>query len=236
MAKTEEGRAHPAPNQAHWTDTVAPYRGFRYRDLPTDGFFWGMTAMRSTWVVVASAVVALSVASCSSSPAKSSQKPVATTTTTAAVTGCANDQIQVKYGKGLAGQGYEGAVILFTNVSPITCTLSGYPVVVAEDSANVQTPLQETINGPLGGVPQGSTKIPKVTLNQDGVASASIEAPNHPSSGGGTCPRYANILVGLPGGSPVYQLTATLPYLNVNLSACDPPPQVHPIFLGEDGY
>jgi hypothetical protein len=192
--------------------------------------------MRSAWVLLGSLVIALSLASCGTA-AKNPKKAVATTTSTAVpVQACANDQIHVLYGRGLAGQGDEGAVILFTNVSPTTCTITGYPVVIAVDSANVQTPLMETINGALGGLPQGVATIPVIHLAQDASASASIEALDHPSSGAGTCPRYTNILVGLPGGSPIFQLSATLPDVGLNLSACDPPPQVHPLFPGFNGY
>jgi hypothetical protein len=193
--------------------------------------------MRSAWILLGSLVIALSLAGCSSPAAKAPKKTVRSTTSTSLpVQACANDQIHVKYGRGLAGQGDEGAVILFTNVSPVACTVSGYPVVIAVNGANTQTPLQETLNGPLGGVPQGSSAIPVIHLGQDDSASASIEAPDHPATGAGTCPRYTTILIGLPGGSPVFQLPALLPDVGLNLSACDPPPQVHPLFAGFNGY
>jgi Protein of unknown function (DUF4232) len=191
--------------------------------------------MRSAWILPGSLVIALSLASCANAD-DLGQKAAPTTTNASAPTGaCATDQIHVKYGKGLAGEGDEGAVILFTNVSPTACTMSGYPVVVAENSANLQIPLKETISGPLGGLPLGGAKIPVLRLSQDATASASIEAVAHPSSGSGTCPRYVTLLVGLPGGSPVYQLTAKLPSLGLNLSACNPPPQVHPLLAGING-
>jgi len=192
--------------------------------------------MRSTWVLLGSLVIALSLAACSNSSHSTKQTAPLTIPTTAPVQACANDQIHVKYGRGVAGQGYQGAVILFTNISPVTCTLTGYPVVVAVDSANTQTPLQETVSGPLGGVPQGSSVIPVVHLGQDDSASATIEASAHPASGRGTCPRYTTLLIGLPGGSPVFQLPATLPDVGLALSACNPPPQVHPFFAGFNGY
>jgi Protein of unknown function (DUF4232) len=195
-----------------------------------------MTAMRSSWVLLGSLVLALSLASCSSASTSNQKTAAPAVTTTAPVRACANDQMHVKYGRGLAGQGYQGAVIQFTNVSPIPCILTGYPVVVAVDSANTQTPMQQTLSGPLGGAPQGSSVIPVVHLGQDDSASAAIEAPAHPASGTGTCPRYVNLLIGLPGGSPVFQLPATLPDVGVNLSACQPPPQVHPFFPGFNGY
>jgi hypothetical protein len=191
--------------------------------------------MRSIWILLASLAVALTLAGCGNA-GTITKNSASATTTTAPIEACASDQIHVKYGRGLAGEGEEGAVILFTNISPITCTMSGYPVVVAEDSANMQTPLMQTIHGPLGGAPAGSATIPKLRLTQDATASASIEAAAHPSSGRGTCPRYVTLLVGLPGGSPVFQLSATLPDVGLNLSACDPPPQVHPLFAGFNGY
>lgn len=188
--------------------------------------------MRSSRVLIGSLLLALSLAGCSAA-AKPLRKAAPTTTSTVApVEACANDQIQVKYGRGLAGQGDEGAVIIFTNVSPITCTMTGYPVVIAVDGANNQTPLQETINGALGGVPQGQATYPVIRLTQDNSASAAIESKGHP---GENCPRYSTLLVGLPGGSPIFQLPATLPDLGLNLPACDPPPQVHPLFPGFEG-
>ncbi len=189
--------------------------------------------MRSVGILLACLVAAVSLAGCSSHPPDLA--PPLSLSTTVPPQSCANDQIHVKYGKGLAGQGQIGAVILFTNISPVPCTLSGYPVVVAVDSANTQTPLKETPTGPLGGISGGGSTIPVVRLTQDNSASATIEAVAHTSSGG-ACPTYSSILVGLPGGSPVFVLPAVLPYTGRNLSACDPPPQVHPFFPGFNGY
>jgi hypothetical protein len=157
--------------------------------------------------VVALAMAALS-ASCGRSGPTSSQ-PTATTAaqpgpptstpgtapaTSVPVAGarCQNDQVSVVPLSGGAGAGSAEEVIGFTNVTPTTCTLTGYPGVAALDGSGAQVAqARRTTGGP-------STPVTTVALAQGQTASATVSGTSIPTGTATRCPYYAPALLVTP--------------------------------------
>ncbi len=111
---------------------------------------------------------------------------------------CGNGQISVSVRDGGAGLGHQSVVLLFTNRSDATCSLTGYPGVAALNSQGSQADqAQREPNGYLGGL-ENSTTLPLVVLTSGQTASALVEATDVGVSGQ-ACPSYPALIVTPPG-------------------------------------
>ena len=112
---------------------------------------------------------------------------------------CRDDQISVSVAGGGAGLGHQDQVIAFTNQSPSTCSLSGYPGVAGLDAQGHQVVQAErTPNGYLGGLWNGATTPPTVTIAPGQTASATVEGTDNPVGAATSCPSYSALLVTPP--------------------------------------
>jgi hypothetical protein len=119
-------------------------------------------------------------------------------------------------------------VLVFTNESQATCSLSGYPGVAGLDAQGVQVvQAQRTLNGYLGGLPPGTTAPPTVSLAPGQTASAVVEGTDMPLGSATSCPSYPALLVTPPDLTDSVHLEAALP-------GCSPI-QVHPVVPGSSG-
>jgi hypothetical protein len=132
---------------------------------------------------------------------RASTTPVPTSTTAIASSAplCTNGQVGVSDSGGGAGAGHEDQVILFINDSPSTCTLTGYPG-VAGLNASGQPVVQatRTLRGYLGGLWNGATTVPRVSLSPGQTASAVVEGTDNPIGTATSCPYYDYLLVTPP--------------------------------------
>jgi hypothetical protein len=158
-------------------------------------------------------------------------KSSGTTTSTTPAGGlgaCRDGQISVSTGVGGGGVGHEDQVLLFTNSSHSACTLSGYPGVAGLDAqGNQVVQAQRTLRGYLGGLDNGATTPPTVSLSPGQVASATVEGTDVPVGSATSCPTYPALLVTPPNLTRSVQVTAGLP-------GCSPI-QIHPVVPGSSG-
>jgi hypothetical protein len=143
---------------------------------------------------------------------------------------CQETQLDVNWEPDGAGLGHVADLIVFTNISATTCTLSGYPSVRMTDpkSASVLV-ARDTLNGYLGGLSGGAVrKLPVVKLSaHGGVASSMVEGDDNPVSGVITCVYFLKASVRIPHLDPPYRFTVRFP-------GCVRP-QTHPIVNGPSG-
>lgn len=145
-----------------------------------------------------------------------------------AVPPCRDGAISVSGAGGGAGLGHEGQVILFTNDSKSTCTLSGYPGVAAlDEQGNQVVQAERTLNGYLGGLQNGATTPPTVASAPGQSASAQVEGTDVPVAPATSCPSYPALLVTPPNLTTSVRVTTGLP-------GCSPL-QIHPVVPGQTG-
>jgi hypothetical protein len=90
-------------------------------------------------------------------------------------------------------------VIGFVNVSKTTCTLTGYPEVVALDVLGKRVGhARQELSGMLGGLQNGAKTPPTVTLRPGQPASATVEGSDNPVGTARSCPWYPFLLVNPP--------------------------------------
>jgi hypothetical protein len=141
---------------------------------------------------------------------------------------CRDGQISVSDTGGSAGVGHEGQVLLFTNSSQSGCTLSGYPGVAGLDAqGNQVVQAERTLSGYLGGLENGATTPPTVSLLPGQVASATVEGTDVPVGSATSCPSYPTLLVTPPNLTVSVRVTPGLP-------GCSPI-QIHPVVPGTSG-
>ncbi|RAG84833.1 hypothetical protein DN069_14950 [Streptacidiphilus pinicola] len=141
---------------------------------------------------------------------------------------CTGSQITVGDGGGDAATGHETVVLYFTNVSGTACTLHGYPGVAGLDSAGHQAvQATRTLNGFTGGLAQGATTMPTVTVPAHGRASARLEWTDVPEGNATSCPTYHGVLVTPPGTRTSTRIASLEP------NACTF--QIHPVVPGSTG-
>lgn len=149
---------------------------------------------------------------------------------------CRDGQVAVSDSGGGAGLGHEDQVILFTNRSRSSCTLSGYPGVAGLNAQGVQAVQAErTPSGYLGGLQNGTNTPPKVSLAPGQTVSATVEGTDNPVGTATSCPYYPYLLVTPPGFTDSVRVTFT--GLDTNppgLPGCTPI-EVHPVVPGSSG-
>jgi hypothetical protein len=155
---------------------------------------------------------------CGSSVATTKQKSTSTPTTAPSTTAtstlaprtvpassvpaevaCQNGQIRVSAILYAAAAGSAAETLGFVNVSDRPCTLSGYPGVAGLNAQGGQV-IQATrlISTMLGGVQNGSTALPVVSLAPGQTASADVAGSDNPLNGATSCPYYPSLLVTAP--------------------------------------
>lgn len=149
---------------------------------------------------------------------------------------CHDGQVSVSDAGGGAGLGHQDQVILFTNQSQSTCTLSGYPGVAGLDAhGNQVVQAERTLSGYLGGLQNGATTPPTVTLNPGQTASATVEGTDNPIGSATSCPYYPALLVTPPNLTESVRVTVS--DLGTNppgLPGCSQI-EVHPVVPGSNG-
>lgn len=146
------------------------------------------------------------------------------------VAACGNDQLSVQLTMPDASAGHSSRVLLFTNTSGSSCTISGYPgAAVTDKPGQVVLDAKRSLTGYEGG----AAGVTTVTLSPGGHASGLIEWLDHPTDGqtpvGANCP-------GMDGGS----LLITPPNTTKASSFSSPTDlcadfSVHPVVAGTSG-
>lgn len=143
---------------------------------------------------------------------------------------CGNDQLSVRLTMPDASAGHRSLVLLFTNTSGSSCTISGYPGAAVTDK-----PGRVVLNAErsLAGYEGGAAKVTTVTLSPGGHASGVIEWLGFPTDG--QAPAAANC-PGTDGGS----LLITPPNTTKASSFSSPTDlcadlAVHPVVAGTSG-
>lgn len=136
---------------------------------------------------------------------------------------CGNSSLAVSASPTQGATGHGSFVVLFKNVTPSTCTLTGYPGLDALDaSGGVLAHAQRTLNGFMGGAPA----IAAVPIAAGGYASATVEWLNFNPTTTGDCTFSAAVAATAP------DTTQTV-HLPVSVSICQL--QVHPTVAGTSG-
>ncbi len=134
------------------------------------------------------------------------------TTTVAATPPCAASELQVEAASLGAAAGHEGLVLLFKNIAPGACTLTGYPGVAGLDSAGNQvTQAQRMLSAYMGGYQGSSPTPPTVTLATGETASATVQGSDVTVGNETTCPTLAAMLVTPPNTSTSVRLPQAPP-------------------------
>jgi Protein of unknown function (DUF4232) len=185
--------------------------------------------------LIAALSVGVAMAGCSGSGSVPAHHDGSTTTIAPASARCPEASVTITKGTGLSGGGNEGVVLVFHNTGSPVCSLSGYPSIVVTTSGGQRVQPKETVSGYLGGVRAGTHPghLPVVDLNRGQAASAMLESVDNSATA--PCPTFAEITVGMPGGSPSTTLSAALPGEGTKLPDCGETPQIHPIVPGVSG-
>jgi len=160
--------------------------------------------------------------------------PSVTTSSTVAAAAnaplCNNGQVTVSGTSTGAGLGHVDQVILFTNISHVACTLTGYPGVAGLSSSGQQeTQAKRTLSGYLGGLWNGATTPPRVSLTPGQAASAIVEGTDVTVGTETSCPVYDSFLVTPPNLTHSVRLV-----VSGGFPGCSPI-EVHPVVPGTNG-
>ena len=159
-------------------------------------------------------------------PIGATTSPASTATSSAggsaAPSPCTGAGLAVTVGTWNGAGGHGSLPLVFRNMSGAACTLTGYPGVAAL-AANGRQAVQatRTLRGYSGGLPNGTTDMPMLTLQPRDMARAVLEWLESPPPGV-TCLTYPAILVTPPNTTRSTRLPAS------HLSVCRNF-QVHPV-------
>jgi Protein of unknown function (DUF4232) len=143
---------------------------------------------------------------------------------------CKNGQVTVADGGRGAGLGHVDQVILFANDSRFSCTLTGYPGIAGLGSRGQQeTEAKRTLSGFTGGLWNGATTLPLVSLAPSQEASAIVEGIDFPVGTETSCPLYGSLLVTPPNLTHSVRLA-----LSDGMPGCSTI-EVHPVVPGTSG-
>ena len=135
--------------------------------------------------------------------------PAASTATASAP--CTPGQLQISVVDSSAGLGTVGAWLRFLNTSSTTCTLHGWPTLIAVTASGAETTARDTQGGVGGGMWfPGVTGVPTVTLEPGEDAFAAYGGGDNPF-GASTCPAPYHVLRVAPPGSSI---SVSLPAYN----------------------
>jgi len=140
--------------------------------------------------VLALVSLALVTAACSTSGTAST--PNSTHPPPAAEVACGSGHLTVSALSGGGGAGNTYQVFGFRYSGPSTCSLSGYPELVALDDKGAKVVDAQDVPDPIGGTMSGgSTQLPSVTLHAGQTASAILVGTEIPIGQTNSCQQYA---------------------------------------------
>jgi hypothetical protein len=142
---------------------------------------------------------------------------------------CQETQLDVQLVPDGGSHGHVASLIVMTNVSSTSCTVSGYPVVRVIDSPKAGFSLlaKDTLNGFMGGISltHAVVPVPSVKLrSHGGTASSMVEGA---VAGSSVCLWFKMMSVHLPHLSPGYRFKTNIPTCTI--------PEVHPFVKGTSG-
>jgi uncharacterized protein DUF4232 len=142
---------------------------------------------------------------------------------------CQETQLDVQLVPDGGSRGHVASLIVITNVSSTSCSVSGYPSVRVTDSpkAGFSLVAKDTLKGFMGGLGVTGTvaPVPKVKLHaHGGTASSMVEGA---VAGSALCLWFKMMSVRLPHLSPGYRFRTLIPTCTL--------PQVHPFVKGTSG-
>ncbi len=140
---------------------------------------------------------------------------------------CRAGDLEVALGSTGYGLGNWGASLLVVDPRGRTCTIEGYPTVLAYENTTKRwvIPLR-SLSGYIGGLGEGQ-KIRRVVLSPYRVASFMLGGTDNPVNGATSCSTYVRVTVAFNGGPPSANIKFGLP-------ACSRL-EVHPIVYGPTG-
>lgn len=142
---------------------------------------------------------------------------------------CTDSQITVTLTHGGAAGGEEGGYVKFTNKSPASCTLTGWPAVTAVSQAGTATAVTHGRSLMLAGSWTLRYPLPVVTVQPGSAAWVVIAGQDTPAVPPLTgCPVDTRLRVTIPGGTQVRTLSAWIAANAHYLPAC-PDAAGHPI-------
>jgi len=134
-----------------------------------------------------------------STVASTSSSTTSTTLASGVPAVCLISQLRVVRSGFVEAAGSVAQVIAFINVSKTTCALTGYPKVLALESKGAFVGhAGDELQGMLGGLHDGATTPPTVTLKPGQTATATVEGMDHPVRTTLSCPYYFSFLVTPP--------------------------------------
>jgi len=142
---------------------------------------------------------------------------------------CQETQLDVQLVPDGSSRGHVASLIVITNVSSTSCSVSGYPTVRVTDSPKTGLSLvaKRTLNGFMGGLTLTGAivPVPKVKLRaHGGTASSMVEGA---VGGSALCLWFKMMSVLLPHRSPGYRFKTLIPTCTL--------PEVHPFVKGTSG-
>ncbi len=161
----------------------------------------GTTSTTTTPTTTPASTSTTSASTTSTSRATTTTSRSTTTTTGGSGTAsrCTTAQLHVSTIGGDAAAGNVSAIIGFVNAGSSACTLNGYPGVAALNAQGQQVAQAQRVpSGMLGGLHNGSTTPPVVTLGAGQTASAVVEGSDVPSGTATSCASYPSFLVTPP--------------------------------------
>jgi len=193
-----------------------------------------LTTGVATLVIGGLAAGAVIVAGHRSSAPRSSPRPAHPDHQAPLAPRCRNGQLRVTPLRGGDGMGQIEEVIGFRNPSRASCTMVGFPAVVALDAHGTPVATAQPTLDAIGGIHSGATAPPVVTLGPGQSASATIDGESHPSGSATSCPSYSSFLVTPPGVTRSIHVTSWSGWEPGPFPGCQPI-AITPIVPGSSG-
>lgn len=147
-------------------------------------------------------------------------RPTPTITSPATTTpACSAAQLTISLRNTAAAAGTIGGYLTFTNKSPDTCQITGWPDVVGLGPGAPTTRAYHVTSTMFG---PNVNQRPVVMLQPGAHADAVVTGSDNPGGGATTCPApYHSLRVAPPGSATSVTISAWLPYANAYLASCN---------------
>jgi hypothetical protein len=149
-----------------------------------------------------------------------SRPPVSTPSAKPAAARCTLAGLHVQRIGSYAGLDQSGGYYGLTNIGRQTCSLNGWPYVVAvkaDGQEGTGERVRETFYGPFRAPP----RPPTINLEPGATAAFALTTGDSPLGSARTCPApYRHLRIGLTRGSATSTLSAWIPYLGNYFRAC----------------
>lgn len=130
--------------------------------------------------------------------ASSARIPTSAPATPAAAAPCRTGELKASPGAGGVAAGRWAALLEFTILGPVACTMTGWPAIAGITAAGAATPAANRSDS-MDGL--DATGVPHVTLPPGGKAGVDISGADN-AANGGSCPRpYRELRLSAPGDS-----------------------------------